>query len=81
MARNTGFLANVYLDCEKDELRVVRLRPVDTTADRHILAVPKGTVVVSSFFLDHGTWYLNNRTVEVVGAETTVRYEPGDFGF
>ncbi len=42
--------------------------------------VSKGTVVVSSFFLDHDTWYFNTQAVVVAGPETTVRYEPGDFG-
>lgn len=79
VARNTPFLANVYLKGSGEGSQVVRLRPVERDLTRHTLAVTPGPLVVSSFFLDHGTWFFNTRTVEVAGAETTVRYEPGDF--
>jgi len=79
VARNTPFLANVYLNGSGEGSQVVRLRPVERDLTRHTLAVTPGPLVVSSFFLDHGTWFFNTRTVEVAGRETAVRYEPGDF--
>ena len=79
VARNTPFLANVYPKGSGEGRRVVRLRPVDRDLTRYAVAVAPGSLVVSSFFLDHDTWFFNTRTVEVPGPETTVRYEPGDF--
>jgi len=81
VARSTGFLANLYVDGSGDERRLVRLRPLEKKLARHSLAVPKGRVVVSSFFLDRDTWHFNTQAVVVAGPETTVLYEPGDFGY
>jgi hypothetical protein len=76
VARNTGFLANLYLDGGR---KLLRLRPTDRTVVRQSLAFPPGRVEVSSFFLDHGTWFLDSRTVELTAAGATIRYEPRDF--
>ena len=80
VARRTGFLANVYVEGPgRRGARLHRLRPVDKEEAEHTLDVPPGTHLVSSFFLDHDTWYLDTRTVEVTEAGASVRYEPGDF--
>jgi hypothetical protein len=76
VARNTGFLANLY---PKGGRQLLRLRPTDRTVIRQSLPVPVRDVEVSSFFLDHGTWFLDTRTVEITGSEATLRYEPRDF--
>jgi len=76
VARNTGFLANLY---PKGGRQLLRLRPTDRAVVRQSLPVPVRDVEVSSFFLDHGTWFLDTRTVEITGSEATLRYEPRDF--
>jgi hypothetical protein len=76
VARNTGFLANLYFDGGR---KLLRLRPTDRTVVRQSLALPPGRVKVSSFFLDHGTWFLDTRTVDITGGGATLRYEPRDF--
>jgi hypothetical protein len=76
VARNTGFLANLYFEGAG---KVLRVRPTDRAAAKMQAEVPVPDVVVSSFFLDHGTWFLDTRTVEVTRGKTTLRYEPRDF--
>jgi hypothetical protein len=76
VARNTGFLANLY---PKGGRQVLRLRPTDRAVVTQSLPVPVRHVEVSSFFLVHGTWVLDTRTVEITGSEATLRYEPRDF--
>jgi hypothetical protein len=76
VARNTGFLANLY---PKGGRQLLRLRPTDRAVVTQSLPVPVRDVEVSSFFLDHDTWFLDTRTVEITGSEATLRYEPRDF--
>jgi len=81
VARNTGFSANIYGENDEAHAGLVRLRPTDKKTTTHRIMAPQGKLVVSSFFLDHDTWYFDTRTVEVAeSGATTVRYEPGDFG-
>jgi len=80
LRRNSGFLANVYTSDGGGPARLLRLRPTEKHLVKQAVAVPAGEAVVSSFFLDHGTWFLNTRTIDVPTSGVTVRYEPGDFG-
>lgn len=79
VARDTGFLTNVHVKGEGGREQLIRIRPVEKGVAKHTVRVRPGRVIVSSFFLDDGTWFFDTRTVEVTEAGTVVRYEPGDF--